>query len=78
MRFLLIGLLLLPRLANATNETELMYLELLNYRINMIVNSTEIANTLKEILNEQRLIRCKIEPIEQDCFERETQENKVN
>ena len=42
---------------------------MLNYRLNMIAISNEIANSLAIIAAELKTIRCKIPPQEPDCAE---------
>jgi hypothetical protein len=67
MKKLIFILCLAPSIALSATDKELAYLEMLNYRLNMMASSNEMATTLNEILTELRLIRCKIETTESDC-----------
>jgi hypothetical protein len=62
-------LILLPSIASSATDKELAYLEMLNYRLNMMAVSNEMADSLAIIADELKRIRCKTPPIESDCNE---------
>ena len=66
---LAIVLLLAPNVATSATEKELVYLEMLNYRLNMVAVNNEMADSLAIIAAELKMIRCKLPPQEPDCAE---------
>lgn len=69
MKKLLLILCFAPSVASSATEKEIAYLELLNYRLNMMAVNNEMADSLAVIASELKMIRCKIKPIESDCKE---------
>lgn len=67
MKKLIFILCLAPSVALSETEKELAYLELLNYRLNMMAVSNEMADSLLTIAAELKAIRCKLPPVDQDC-----------
>lgn len=67
MKNLIFILCLAPSVALSETEKELAYLELLNYRLNMMAVSNEMADSLLTIAAELKAIRCKLPPVDQDC-----------
>lgn len=74
MKKLLFILCLAPSVANSLSKEEMHQLKWERYRFEVMASSVSTANMLRDMLIELRLIRCKIEPIEQDCFD--NQEHK--
>ncbi len=73
------ALLLLPSIglsAPTANDRELAYLEMLNYRLNMMAVSNEMADSLAIIATELKRIRCKTPPAEADCNDLPKESNR--
>jgi hypothetical protein len=64
-----IALIISPILGYSTTDRELAYLEMLNYRLNMIAINNEMADQLAVIASELKRIRCKLSPTDADCEE---------
>jgi len=74
MKALIIVALLIPINAFGQSDKENLYLEWLNYRLNNIQLLNEVSKNTGEIAKELKAIRCKLPPIEDDCFHDEKDE----